>query len=208
MMIRLENVLKMSWRRVNNNSLKWWYVLKTSWRCLEDIFPRRLEDGLKTSSRRLEDIFRTSSKHLQNVFKTSWRRIQIYSSWRRLEEVLWRRMTKVNAYVLIMKMPSEDKDVWRLQDVFKTYSSDVFMWCTIYKLKVLLLKKKHFHTKLPCQKPMLKQIKWKVQNERNKERSFATNYFVFQIFNKSLLQIPNIMNQLPKCPDAAVRRCS
>ena len=126
--------------------------------------------------RRLQDVLKISSERLQNIFKTSWRRIQIYSSWRRLEEVLWRRMTKVNAYVLIMKTPSEDKDVWRLQDVFKTYSSDVFMWCTIYKLKVLLLKKKHFHTKLPCQKPMLKQIKWKVQNERNKERSFATNY--------------------------------
>ena len=126
--------------------------------------------------RRLQDILKISSERLQNIFKTSWRRIQIYSSWRRLEEVLWRRMTKVNAYVLIMKTSSEDKDVWRLQDVFKTYSSDVFMWCTIYKLKVLLLKKKHFHTKLPCQKPMLKQIKWKVQNERNKERSLATNY--------------------------------
>ena len=175
---------------------------------LENVLKTSFQDVLKMVWRRLQDILKISSERLQNIFKTSWRRIQIYSSWRRLEEVLWRRMTKVNAYVLIMKTPSEDKDVWRLQDVFKTYSSDVFMWCTIYKLKVLLLKKKHFHTKLPCQKPMLKQIKWKVQNEWNKERSFATNYFVFQIFNKSLLQIPNIMNQLPKCPDAAVRRCS
>ena len=29
-------------------------------------------------------------------------------------------------------------------------------WSTIFKLKVLRLKKQHFHTKLSCRKPMLK----------------------------------------------------
>ena len=37
-MIRLENILKTSLQD----------VLKTSWRCLEDVFARRLQDVLKT----------------------------------------------------------------------------------------------------------------------------------------------------------------
>ena len=146
-MIRLENVLKMSWRHLSKTSWRWFEdVFKTSWRYLQNVF--------KTSSKRLEDVYKYI--RLEDVLKKSsgdvWLR-WMHTSW------LWRRLLKTKTY-----------------DVFKTYSSDVFMWCTIYKLKVLLLKKKHFHTKLPCQKPMLKQIKWKVQNERNKERSFATNY--------------------------------
>ena len=32
------------------------------------------------------------------------------------------------------------------------------------KNKVLRLKAQHFHTKLPCQKPILRQIEWEVQN--------------------------------------------
>ena len=37
-----------------------------------------------------------------------------------------------------------------------------------------------FHTKLLCQKPILRQIEWRVQNRPiAKERSFASNYFIF-----------------------------
>ena len=57
---RAEYVSMTFWRRVNKNSLIRWYVLKTSWRCLEDIFARRLEDILKTFWRRLEDVLKTS----------------------------------------------------------------------------------------------------------------------------------------------------
>ena len=32
------------------------------------------------------------------------------------------------------------------------------------KNKVLRLKAQHLHTKLPCQKPILRQIEWEVQN--------------------------------------------
>ena len=32
------------------------------------------------------------------------------------------------------------------------------------KLKVLRLKTHHLHTKLPCQKPILRQTEWVVQN--------------------------------------------
>ena len=130
-------MLNTSQRLVNKNSLTWWYVFKTSWRCLQDVFARRLEDVLKTSWRRLEDVLKT---FLQDVLKTSWKRLEdvlktygqdeyigldqdvlktssedvrlkrTYSSWsRRLEDVL--------------KTSSEDEDERHLQDVFKTSSS-------------------------------------------------------------------------------------
>ena len=85
--ISLQDVLKMSWRRLQN-------VLKTSWRCLEDVFARRLEDVLKTSWRRLEDVLKTSWRRLEDI----WPR-RIYWSWlRRLEDVFkasWRRLLKM-----------------------------------------------------------------------------------------------------------------
>ena len=103
-----------SWRCVNKNSLTWWYILKTSWRCLKDTFPRTLEDGLKTSSRHLEDVLKTFWRRLEDI----WPR-RIYSSWsRHLEDVL--------------KMSSED--LWLrwiylswsrcLEDVLKTFFED------------------------------------------------------------------------------------
>ena len=104
LIIRLKNVLKMSWRRFQN-------LLKTSWRCLEDV--------LKPFSKHLEDVFKMSWDRLEDVLKTSWRRLEdvwprqiCWSWWRRLEDVL--------------KTSSED--VWvrrkysswsrRLEDVF------------------------------------------------------------------------------------------
>ena len=57
----------MSSRRANNNSLTWWYVLDTSWRRLEDIFRKRLEDVLKKSWRCLQDVF---ARYLEDVLKT------------------------------------------------------------------------------------------------------------------------------------------
>ena len=86
-------MLNVSQRRVNKNSLTWWYVLKTSWRylcktswrCIEDVFKtswRLLEDILKTffktSWRRFEDVL---ARHLEDVLKTSWRCLKM--SWRR-----------------------------------------------------------------------------------------------------------------------------
>ena len=92
---RLTNLLNTSQRLVNKNNLTWWYVFKTSWRCLQDVFARRLEDVLKTSWRCFEE-----------VLKTSWRRMDkrnilvlTKTSWRRLEDVLWRRMINENIFV-------------------------------------------------------------------------------------------------------------
>ena len=106
------------------NCLTWWYVFKTSLRCLQDIFARRLgktswrclEDALKMSWKRLEDVLKTSWKRLEDVLKTYgqdeyigldqdvlktssedvWL-IRIYSSSsRRLEDVFWRRRRKTS----------------------------------------------------------------------------------------------------------------
>ena len=110
----LQDVLKMSWRRLQNVSKASWRcledVLKTSWRCLEDVFARRLEDVLKMSwrrfSRRLEDVLKTSWRCLEDVFairledvlKKSWSIfVLIKTSWRRLEEVFWRRRQKTSS---------------------------------------------------------------------------------------------------------------
>ena len=113
--ISLQDVLKMSWRRLQN-------VLKTSWRCLEDVFKtswrhfedvlaRRLEDVFKTPCRCLEDVFEDALKTYgqdeyigldQDLLKTSSGDVRLrrtYSSW-------WRRL--------------QDEDERRLQDVFKT----------------------------------------------------------------------------------------
>ena len=72
-MVHLENILKISLQD----------VLKLSWRRLEDVLKtpwRRLEDVLKTSWRHLEDVLKTYSQDEyigldQDVFKTSWRRL-------------------------------------------------------------------------------------------------------------------------------------
>ena len=37
-------------------------------------------------------------------------------------------------------------------------------WRSAFQLNILRLKTQHFHTKLPCQKPTLKQTKWGIQN--------------------------------------------
>ena len=117
----LRNVLNASQRRVNKHSLTWWYALKTSWRCLENIF----QDVFKTCWRRLEDVLKT---FLKDVLKTSWRSraktnilVLTKTSWRPLEDVFWRRKSKANMFVLI-------KTSWRrllktkMKDVLKTSS--------------------------------------------------------------------------------------
>ena len=86
----LQDVLKMSWRCLED-------VLKTSWKRLEDVLAIRLKDVLKTSWRSYKDV---------------WPRWKYWSWPRRLEDVFWRRMTKVNIFVLV-------KSSWRrLEGVF------------------------------------------------------------------------------------------
>ena len=139
-MIRLQNVLKMSSRRICETSWRRFEdVLKTSWRRLEDDFARRLENVLKTSWRRYS---KTSWRHLEEVLKTSWRCLEdvwirrIYWSWpRRLEYVFWRSMINKNIFLFI-------KTYWRrlsktkTKDVFKTSSSRrMFAGCKHNNLK-------------------------------------------------------------------------
>ena len=112
-----------------------------SWRCLEEIFSRRLgktswrylEDAFKTYSKRLQDVlkmpwrsfWKTPWRHLEeswrrlgNVWKTSWRRLErvwprwIYWSLSRRLRTFWGRITKANIFVLI-------KTSWRrLEEIF------------------------------------------------------------------------------------------
>ena len=106
-------MLNASQRRVNKNSLTWWYVLKTSWRYLCKTSWRCLEDVFKTSWSRLEDVLKT---FLQDDLKTSWKRVEDVLA-RRLEDVwktcgqgeyigldqdvFWRRNGKANIFLLI-----------------------------------------------------------------------------------------------------------
>ena len=83
--ISLQDLLKMSWRRLQN-------VLKMSWRCF---CKASFEDFLKTS---WQDVLKTSWSHLENFLKTPWRRmaktnilVMTKTSWRRLEDVRLRR---------------------------------------------------------------------------------------------------------------------
>ena len=88
----LQDVLKMSWRRLED-------FLETSWRRLENVLKtpwRRLEDVLKTSWKRFEDVLKTYSQDEyigldQDVLKTSSEDVRLrrtYSSWsRRLQDV-------------------------------------------------------------------------------------------------------------------------
>ena len=119
---------------------------------LKDIFARRLEDALKTSSKRLEGVLKTSWKCLEDVFarrlegvlktscrclgKRSWRRLEDISktSWRRLEDVWPRRIywSWPKRLENVLKTSSEDLRLrwayssWsrRLEDVFKAPSED------------------------------------------------------------------------------------
>ena len=111
-----------------------------SWKHLEDIFARGLEDVLKTSWRRLENVLKTSWRRLEDVLKTYgqdeyigldqdvlktssedvWLR-RIFFSWSRHPED-------------ILKTSSGDEDERLLQDVF--IKSNVW-WDTVSFVKLL-----------------------------------------------------------------------
>ena len=68
--ISMQDILKMSWRRLKTSWRRLEDVLKTFWRRLEDVWPRRI---YWSWSRRLEEVLKTSSededeRRLQDVF--------------------------------------------------------------------------------------------------------------------------------------------
>ena len=86
-----------------------------------------------------------------------------------------------------------------ISNVFNTLTLKQIFWKTktFFKkleycfLKTLRLKTYHFHTKLPYQKPMLRQIKWvSTKWTHHKEWSFTGNYFIFL---KILFQFKNLL---------------
>ena len=105
-------------------------VLKTLWRCLENVWKIPWRHLRKTSCKRLgkaplrypQDVLKTPSKRLQDILKMSWRRLEDAFT-KRLKDALKRplenilktsgkRMTNVNIFIFI-------KTSWRrLEDVF------------------------------------------------------------------------------------------
>ena len=110
---RVEYVSKTSWRRVNENILTWWNVLKTSSKCFQDVYvlPRSLEEVLKKfmfsqevlnmSQRSLQDVLETPWKCLEEVLKTydqgDYIRFDEDVLKEFSEDVFWSRMTKANS---------------------------------------------------------------------------------------------------------------
>ena len=121
---RFEYISTLFWKRVNKNSLTWWYVLETSWRDLCKTSWRRLEDAFETSWISLEDILKTSWRCLEDVFarcledvlKTFWRRLG-KTSWKRVEDVL--KTYDQDDYLVIIKTSWRLKTSWRR--LLKTY---------------------------------------------------------------------------------------
>ena len=80
---------------------------------------------------------------------------------------------------------------------FNTLTS-VKNWSTIFKLKALRLKTHYFNTKLPYQKPILRQIELWVQNgpiTKNRVLPVTTLFFgnffpVLEPLKKSLFDVP------------------
>ena len=104
--MRLENVFK---RSLQN-------VLKTSWRCLEEVFPRRLENVL---ARRLENVLKTSSRSLEDV----WARRLCWSWSRRLLKTY-----ELDKYFRL------DQDVLKTpwKRLLKTKTKDVFIKTNVW----------------------------------------------------------------------------
>ena len=92
---RLQDVFKMSWRRLCN----------TSWRRLKSVFKTSCQDALKTSRRR------TAKTNILVLTKTSWRC---------LGDVFWRRKAKANIFVFIKTSWTR---LLKTKDAFKTSSS-------------------------------------------------------------------------------------
>ena len=67
-----------------------------------------------------------------------------------------------------------------LEQIFRKTKTFPKSWSAVFYLKVLRLKAQHFHKKLSCQKPMLRQIKLEVQNEAiAKTRALPLNTLIF-----------------------------
>ena len=77
--------------------------------------------------------------------------------------------------------------MWQSLEILNVFYTGV---SGVFQLEVLKLKTQHVHTKLPCQKPMLRQIEWVVQNGPiTKNRVLP----VYLIILKILFQFKNLL---------------
>ena len=79
------------------------------------------------------------------------------SFWSQKKEHRFLYKTVVGTFKIALDLRDQHIFMWQSQEIFI-----VFNMLTLYHflLKVLWLKMQHFHTKLPCQKLMLRQIEW------------------------------------------------
>ena len=134
-MIRLENVLKMSPRRICETSWRRFKdVLRTTWRCLEDIWKTLKtygQDEYWSWARRLEDVLKTCSEDI-------WL-IRIYSSSsRRLEDVFWRRRRKSSSRRL-ENVFIETIVCWGNKIIFNRVISNISSMAPIFSLLATFL---------------------------------------------------------------------
>ena len=137
----------MSWHRLEDVlAIRLEEVLKMSWRCLQNV--------LKTSWRRLENILKTSWRHMIKRIIL----VLTKTFWRSLEDLYWRRITKANIYVLIKtpwKRPLKTKteDVFIKTDIcwvtIVTFRSKYWWMDQVKLVKTVLHKFYLVHSWIP-----------------------------------------------------------
>ena len=156
-------LLKTTQRLVNKNSLLWWYLFKTSWKCFKTYlrhvlktFWKRLEEVLKASWRRLENVLKTYEQDVyigldedQDVLKTSedvWL-IRIYlSSSRRLENVFWRQRRKTSSRCL-QDVFIKTNVCWVVTIIFMNSFNAVHTFAVL-KMEIILMMRTYYNNNL------------------------------------------------------------
>ena len=105
----------------------------------------------------------------------------------------------LESFKIVIRLKERHVFMWQLVEIFKIFNTSTLKksfwktkhfpksWSIIFQLKVLSLKTQHFHTKLPYQKLMLRQIEWGVQNGPNtKSRVLSVTNLFYRKFCFSL----------------------
>ena len=73
--------------------------------------------------------------------------------------------TRMATWLLLTFFKCLHNQLSSIHSIIRIKSTDVSNnWSTVFQLRALRLNIHHFHTKLPCHKPMLRQMGWCVQN--------------------------------------------
>ena len=125
---RFEYVSKTSWKCFNKKILTWWYVLKTSWRRLEDFSKTFLQDVLKTFWRRLENAL---ARRLEDALKTSWRRLE--DVFKTLLQVKTNNSNEKNDYCNLKDIDSSSSNLANYDASYKKLVTPVKIFCPCWE---------------------------------------------------------------------------